>query len=320
MKLQLGLKTDPIETRYSYPWLFDLLGEEGVCEVQIGSFFELYTLEDAWFVNLRQEAMSRGLVLRSLFTAHRELGGFFYGDPYMEKAARRGCERFLQVANLLGVDFCGWNPGAIYRDRLKSKAAGLACFHRHLRELTHLARQLGLKGITLEPMSCLSEPPSTPEEILNMMETAAEYHHKHLDSTSPVYLCGDISHGVADANRNVIHNNVELFEFAIPWMAEFHFKNTDTAFNTTFGFSPEELSRGIVKPTQVREVIERNASRWPIDNVVGYLEIAGPKIGRDYSDPLLGGQLRDSLRALKDVFNSQGTTTGSCRHVSDSAV
>jgi ribulose-phosphate 3-epimerase len=302
MKLGLGLKTDPVETRYSYPWLFDLLAEEGVCEVQIGSFFELYKLDDAWFINLRQEAMTRGLVLRSLFTAHRELGGFFYGDPYMEKAARRSCERFLQVAYLLGVDFCGWNPGAIYRDRADTKTAGLICFHRNLHELMHLARQLGLKGITLEPMSCLSEPPSTPEEIRGMMETAAAYHRQHLDSTSPVYLCGDISHGVADVHRNVIYGNIELFEFAIPWMAEFHFKNTDAVFNSTFGFGPEELSRGIVKLVQVREVIARNASRWPIDNVVGYLEMPGPKIGRDYSDPLLGGQLRDSLRALKEVF------------------
>jgi hypothetical protein len=79
-------------------------------------------------------------------------------------------------------------------------------------------------------------------------------------------------------------------------------RNHYAVFNSTFGFGPEELSRGIVKLTEVREVIERNASRWPIDNVVGYLEIAGPKIGRDYSDPLLVGQLRDSLRAIKEVF------------------
>lgn len=301
MNLELGLKTDPVETRYSFPWLFDLLVEEGIRNVQIGTFFELYTLENEWFENLKSEADSRGLVIKSVFTAHRELGGFFYGDRWMERAARRGCERLLEVAALLGADYCGWNPGAIYRDRPESKAAGLACFHHHLHELMHFAHGLGLKAITLEPMSCLGEPPSTPDEIRTMMGMASDYHRQY-SGTVPAYLCGDISHGVADAQRSIIHGNVELFEFAIPWMAEFHFKNTDAIFNSTFGFSAEECERGIVDLAEIRSVIDRNAARWPVKDVVGYLEIGGPKIGRDYSDPLLGCQLRESLRALKGEF------------------
>ncbi len=304
MNFQLGIKTDPIETRYSFPWLFDLLAEEGIRYVQIGSFFELYSLETGWFDQLKHEAAQRNLILKSLFTSHRELGGFFYGDPYMERAARRGCERFLQVAAHLGVDYCGWNPGAIYRDRAETKADGLARFHLHLHELMHVAHALGLKAITLEPMSCLAEPPSTPPEIQTMMETTAAYHLANSDSTVPVYLCGDISHGVADAKGNVIHGNMELFEFAIPWMAEFHFKNTDAIFNSTFGFNPEEQTKGIVNLVKVRELIPANSSRWPVDEVVGYLEIGGPKIGRDYSDPQLGLQLRTSLRALKETFDN----------------
>jgi ribulose-phosphate 3-epimerase len=302
MKFHLGIKTDPIETRYSFPWLFDLLAEEGIRHVQVGSFFELYTLEPGWFHQLKAEAAQRNLTLKSLFTAHRELGGFFYGDPYMERAARQGCDRLLQVAAWLGVDYCGWNPGAIYRDRPATKASGLACFHRHLHELMHQAHALGLKGLALEPMSCLAEPPSTPGEIQTMMTKTAVYHQENLRSTVPVYLCGDISHGVADAKGSVVHGNMELFEFAIPWMAEFHFKNTDALFNSTFGFNPEEQKRGIVDLAQFRQVIDRNASRWPVDEVVGYLEIGGPKVGRDYSDPQLGPQLRASLQAIQEVF------------------
>lgn len=302
MNFSLGLKTDAIETRYSFPWLFDLLAEEGIRHVQVGSFFEMYTLENEWFENLKAEAAQRDLILKSVFTAHRELGGFFYGDPYMERAARRGCERLLDVAAQLGADHCGWNPGAIYRDRPESKSAGLACFQRHLHELMHSAHALGLKAITLEPMSCLAEPPSTPEEIRTMMSTAAAYHARYQDSTAPVYLCGDISHGIANAQRHVVHSNVELFEFSIPWMAEFHFKNTDAIFNSTFGFNTEEQKRGIVDLQQIRTLVEKNADRWPVEDVVGYLEISGPKIGRDYSDPDLGPQLRASLRALKEVF------------------
>jgi len=303
MKFHIGLKTDAIETRYSYLWLFDLLAEESVRHVQVGSFFEMYTLEREWFEWLKGEAKARGLILKSVFTAHRELGGFFVDDPFFERAARLGCERLLEVASWLGADHCGWNPGGIHRDRMETKAQGLACFHRHLHELMHRAHALGLKAIALEPMSCLAEPPSTPDEIRDMMETAAAYHWQHAD-TVPVYICGDTSHGVADAQGKVIHGHMELFEMAMPWMAEFHFKNTDAIFNSTFGFSPEERQRGIVDLAQIRSVIERNADKVPVADLVGYLEIGGPKIGRDYSDPLLGDQLRTSLRALKECFKA----------------
>lgn len=38
-------------------------------------------LDDSWFSELRDKAESRGLRIKSVFTAHRELGGFFCGDP-----------------------------------------------------------------------------------------------------------------------------------------------------------------------------------------------------------------------------------------------
>ncbi len=308
MKLELGLKSDPIETRYSFPWLFDLLAEEGIPNVQIGSFFEIYSLPEAYFTKVREEADQRGLRIRSLFTAHRELGGFFYGDPHLAKVARQMCERFLQVGAWLGVDYVGWNPGAIYRDRPESKQAGLDCFHDNLNELSEQAHRLGLKALNLEPMSCLAEPPSTPEEITEMMTRAATFHKAHPDRSVPVYLCGDISHGVADRAHNVIHSNWDLFVHAAPWMSEFHFKNTDAVFSSTFGFSPEEKARGIVDLEKFRAVIEQTADRFPVEPVTGYLEIGGPKVGRDYSDPLLGETLRTSLRALKEVFEPQSQT------------
>ena len=49
MLLKLGMKTDPIEYRYSYDWLFSLLDELDIRYVQIGSFFELYLVEDEFF-------------------------------------------------------------------------------------------------------------------------------------------------------------------------------------------------------------------------------------------------------------------------------
>jgi len=86
-------------------------------------------------------------------------------------------------------------------------------------------------------------------------------------------------------------------------MCEFHFKNTDTIYSSTFGFNSEEQKNGIVDLHEFKRLCARHAAEWPVGDVVGYLEIMGPKIGRDYSDPHLGQELRASLRALKAVFN-----------------
>ncbi len=300
--MQLGLKTDCIETRYSFDWLFDLLVEEGIQNVQLGSFYELYVLEDSYFTDLRQKAESRGLKIKSVFTAHRELGGFFVGDPRMERAARKGFERLLEVAALVGADSVGSNPGAVYRDHPDNKSAGTACYLRHLKELSRKAKNLGLKALTMEPMSCLAEPPTTPKEMNHYIGEMQADHKAHADTTVPTWLCGDISHGLCDAAKNIIHSNIELFEAGIPLMSEFHFKNTDAIFNSTFGFNAEEQKRGIVDLQTIKAICDRHRNDWPVDNVIGYLEIMGPKIGRDYSDPLLGDELRSSLRALKAVF------------------
>lgn len=151
-------------------------------------------------------------------------------------------------------------------------------------------------------MSCLAEPPTTPEEMDRMVGEMGRWHAADPAGRVPVYLCGDISHGLADAQRRVVHSNIELFRYGLPMMAEFHFKNTDAVFSSTFGFNTAERARGIVDLAEIRRMCEEMAGRWPVDDVVGYLEIGGPKTGREYSDPLLGDELRASLRALKSVF------------------
>jgi sugar phosphate isomerase/epimerase len=301
MNISVGLKTDPIVSRYSFEWLFDLLAEEGVRFVQVGSFYELYWLEDSFFTDLRSKAETRGLRIKSVFTAHRELGGFFLGDERMIRAARRGFERLIEVGALLGADYVGSNPGSVHRDHAAAKAVGIACYLSHLKELSRQARTLGMRGLTIEPMSSLAEPPSTPAEIEHMCQEMAEYHRLRPDETVPTYLCSDIGHGLCGPDRSVIHSNTELFAASIPWTCEFHFKNTDPTFGSTFGFA-ESSPQGIVDLAQFSNWCASYATLWPVKEVVGYLEIPGPKLGRDYSDHLLAAELRSSLRALKAVF------------------
>jgi ribulose-phosphate 3-epimerase len=299
MDFKLGIKSDPVEYRYTYTWLFDLLDELDVRYVQLGSFFELYSVDLSYFDDLRSAAAERNITIKSCFTSHRELGGFFSGDPRLAAAARRNYERYIEVAAVLGADYVGSNPGSVYRDRMETKSAGTERYMENMKELMHLGKEKGLEGLTVEPMSCHAEPPSLPEEIDRILGGLAAYHRENRETTVPVYLCGDTSHGVADENGTVLHGCLELFEYGLPYMAEFHFKNTDPIFNSTFGFSPEERERGIVDLDRLFDIIRRNEKRWPVDEVVGYYETTGPKTGRDYSDRELRGQLIESLTALK---------------------
>ena len=86
MKIEIGVKSDPIQYRYTYEWLFDLMREQKVRYLQLGSFFELYMLEDSFFTDLRNLAEKKDIEIRSCFTAHRELGGFFFSRSALRKS------------------------------------------------------------------------------------------------------------------------------------------------------------------------------------------------------------------------------------------
>ena len=85
-------------------------------------------------------------------------------------------------------------------------------------------------------------------------------------------------------------------------MREFHFKNTDPTFNSTFGFGPAERERGIVDLGRLAALIRARADHFPCGEVTGYLEIPGPKWGREHTDRHLERMLVESLQALHTFF------------------
>ena len=310
MKLHLGIKTDPIQYRYSYEWLFRLLAEEEIRYVQLGSFFEVYQLPDEFFRELRRKADDHGVAFTSTFTAHRELGGFFRDDgPGWVQVARRNFERAIEVGALLGVKSVGSNPGAVLRDRLGTKATGTAIYVKHLKELTRFAADHGVAWLGIEPMSCLAEPPTLPDEQRAMAEELAADHAANTKGTARVGFCADIAHGYADAVKNIIFDNVQLLEAGLPWTHELHLKNTDKLFNATFGFTAAEREKGIVDIPKIRDFLLARTAMLPVKELTGYLEMGGPKLGRDYSDGALEAMLRESLQYLKENFESAVTKT-----------
>jgi ribulose-phosphate 3-epimerase len=184
---------------------------------------------------------------------------------------------------------------------METEQAGIERYMRHTKELMSYAYSKGLEALTIEPMSCLAEPPTLPGELIGMAEELNDYHKTH-PRTVPVRYCTDVAHGYADSQGRVVHDNMELLEVTLPYLQEVHLKNTDEIFNATFGFSEEELARGIVDIPAVRDLLLANAERIPVDQIVGYFETSGPKFGRDYSDRKLEDQLRLSLRYLVRAF------------------
>ena len=301
MKFSLGFKSDPIEYRYTFEWLFALMREYRIGMLQLGSSVETFSLPDGYFIDLRRTAERFGIRIWSCFTSHRELGGFFTGNPHLEAATRKNHRRFVEIGGIVGAKYVGSNPGAVYRDAADFKGEGIRRYLEHMKEMMRFARGVGIEALTLEPMSSLAEPPSTPDEIASMLGILAARHASDPEATVPVFLCGDVSHGVADAGRKVTHSNMDLFIAEIPYLAEFHFKNTDRAFDSTFGFSRDGTSGGIVDPDEIFGIIDANSGRFPVDHLVGHLEFGGPKLGRDYSDHLLEGMIRESFEVLTDA-------------------
>jgi ribulose-phosphate 3-epimerase len=308
MIVHLGVKSDPIVARYSFDWLFDLMEGQGVHRLQLGSSFPFWFAADDWFHALRRSAEARSIRISSSFSSFRELG-FANSDRLLDEAVLHGWERAIHVAALVGAESFGSNACLVLRDRPLTREPGLRTFTENMKSLLATARSAGLKALTIEPMSSLYEVPSTPDEIRTIAEELAAYHACHASTTVPLHLCGDISHGVADFQGRVIHDNWSLFEMQIPWMREFHFKNTDAIFNSTFGFDPAERGKGIVDLPRLRSLIDANAARFPSGEITGYLEIPGPKLGRDYTDPHLERMLVESIQALKAVFTEGESTS-----------
>src|SRR6266567_2162215 len=308
---ELGIKSDPILYRYSYEWLFALMADEGVRHLQLGTFFELYGLPDAFFIDLRRKANDAGIVISSIFTAHRELGGFFRDDgPGWDDVARRRFDRLIDVAGLLGATRVGANPGAVLRDRIGGKSRGLQTYIRHFKSLMHRAADVGVAWLTIEPMSCLAEPPTLPQEMIEMMLELDGHHLSHQQTTARPGYCVDIAHGYADANRTIICDHFDLMRSALPWTCEIHLKNTDSSYDSTFSFGKADRTRGIIDAAAVRDFYLAHASKLPVRELVGYLETGGPKLGRDYSDPQLDPMLRESLRYLHSAWIEADTPAG----------
>ena len=134
-----------------------------------------------------------------------------------------------------------------------------------------------------------------------MAEELAAY-QQSTPGTAQIGYCSDISHGYFNQDKSVCINHIDLFKASLPWLYEVHLKNTDALYGSTFGFEPKNVEKGIVDLAEIRKLIDDNSDLIPVETLHCYLEIGGPKLGRDYSDHELDYQLRASLEYIKEHF------------------
>jgi len=84
-----------------------------------------------------------------------------------------------------------------------TKPRGMATYLTHIKELMGLARDQGVDWLTIEPMSCLAEPPTLPDEMRAMAQELRAYHAGKPGATADVGFCTDVAHGYADAAKKV---------------------------------------------------------------------------------------------------------------------
>jgi ribulose-phosphate 3-epimerase len=187
---------------------------------------------------------------------------------------------------------------------MEFKTTGIKSYVAYMKRLMHYAHEYNVQILTIEPMSCLAEPQTLPSEILDIAQELRAYHDENPDSTAQIGYCFDVSHGYVDASRKPRWNSMELHKTAFPYTTEMHLKNTDKLSEATFAFCPRDRERGTIDIKRIRDFLLENPDQLPFTNLIGYLEIHGPKLGRDYSDSKLEEMLHASIQYLRETFSS----------------
>src|SRR5208283_5917907 len=107
--------------------------------LQMVSSFPVFFAADDHFRGLRRSAEAKGIRITSMFSSHRELS-FAQADPLLHHAVRRGWERLIHVAALVGAESVGSNACIVLRDQPETREPGLRVFVENMRALLAKAR------------------------------------------------------------------------------------------------------------------------------------------------------------------------------------
>ena len=127
-----------------------------------GPVFPRYSVDDSYFHRLRASAEKRDILISSMFSSRASSWDSPTGDPRLEEVTRRGWERLIHVASLVGAQSVGSNAFVLMRDQPHMRETGVRTFLKNIKLLLPIARAAGLKALTTEPMSSIFELPVDP--------------------------------------------------------------------------------------------------------------------------------------------------------------
>ena len=110
---------------------------------------------------------------------------------------------------------------------------------------------------------CNKAVDALPSELVEIAGELSAYHLRFPDDTARVGYCFDISNGYIDKDRVQRHSTIELLKTALPHVTELHLKNTNSLLESTFGFTLEDKTRGIVDAASVRDYLLTHADVLP---------------------------------------------------------
>jgi len=258
-------------------WVHLIAKDLGIREIQFS--FDLLDpglptpVRTACVEEIRQATGLAGVRIGSTFTGAIAYAHSLLAHPsdQLGSHALAWYESALHVTAQLGAESCGGYMGAISLRECADEArrqAGLEGLIQSVRRLRRLSAELGLQAVLWELMPSDLEPPHTPSETEQILQTANE------GIGVPVWLCFDLGHCCASDLPEPGEPEVWL-ERLLSWTQMVHLQQTDGRDDHHWPFAERYAGRGIINPRRIVELVRES----PLDQVDLVFEfVYGPTV------------------------------------------
>ncbi|MFO7919193.1 MAG: sugar phosphate isomerase/epimerase [Anaerolineae bacterium] len=236
--------------------------------------------------------------VHSLMTsAFTRVNHFMYPFPKLRQAYADWFKRFADLAMRLGAEAVGSHFGILsvrdvkdpqrYRERVDEAV-------RHWQELSHHARDVGLKYIYFETMSIPREMAHTIEEARTLRARVNE------DAGVPLYFCLDVGHAPHPDQRD-----------PYLWLRELgagsrivHLQQTERGHSRHWPFTPTYNAVGIIEPQRVLDTLANSGA----EEILLAFEISHRE--RYEVEPRVVPDLKASVAYWRQFLPQDGTWEG----------
>jgi len=220
-----------------------------------------------------------GVEIASVLTFYRDNVSVAHPDPAIREVAMLVMESMAVQAGEYGAKYVGASLGTVLAEDFANERVRAKLFNAAAeawKKWMEMAHREGLRGVNIESMSTLREPPATIRSARKWLSELNDYHRRKPDTTVPCHLCYDLGHGPTEAEDDspADRDFASWFEAFGDAIVEVHIKNTDSGFISTWPFTDEYKEFGIIDLDRVAEAM-RDHLRAP--EVYVMVEVPGKR-------------------------------------------